>query len=204
MTVRQVLELWLVSSVAVSSGKSCYDSHMQKIATLAGGCFWCLQAPFEQKPGVIKVVAGFAGGQTQHPSYENVIQGDTGHREAVQVHYDSDQISFKDILDIFWLQIDPTDPGGQFADRGIQYTTAIYHHDTEQEQIAKKSKQAKEESGIYDGPIATIIEPFTNFYSAEEYHQQYHLKNPQAYKQYHRGSGREAFIEQTKIKIKEE
>jgi methionine-S-sulfoxide reductase len=174
---------------------------MEKIATLAGGCFWCLQAPYEGKPGIIKVVAGYAGGQVQNPSYEDVVQGDTGHREAVQVHYDPEQISFQQILDIFWLQIDPTDPEGQFADRGFQYTTAIYHHDDEQEQVAEESKLALEESGRYQSPIATQIELFTNFYPAEEHHQQYYLKNPQAYKQYHQGSGRAAFIAQNKQKL---
>ena len=173
----------------------------EKIATLAGGCFWCLQAPFENKPGILKVEAGYAGGDMANPTYDDVVTGTTGHREAVQVHFDPEKMSFDQILDIFWLQIDPTDEGGQFADRGFQYTTAIYYHDDQQKEIAQKSKQALQESGIHKGDIATVIEEFSSFYPAEEYHQQYYLKNPEAYKQYHRGSGREAFVEQTKQKL---
>ncbi|MBP9820369.1 peptide-methionine (S)-S-oxide reductase MsrA [Candidatus Woesebacteria bacterium] len=161
-----------------------------KVATLAGGCFWCLQAPFEQKPGVVATIAGYAGGRRPNPSYEQVNTGVTGHREAVQVFFKPDFISYREILDIFWLQIDPTDSGGQFADRGEQYTTAIFYHSPEQHADAEASKRKLEDENQSAKPFVTKVLPFTNFYPAEDYHQQFYKKQPDVYYRYKLLSGR--------------
>jgi methionine-S-sulfoxide reductase len=170
-------------------------------ATFAGGCFWCLVAPFEQLPGVKNVVSGYAGGVEKNPGYHQVARGETGHREAVQIEYDETLVSYQQLLDIFWLQIDPTDPGGQFADRGFQYTTGIFYHDEMQHELAEASKQAKNESGLYELPIATSIIPYTTFFPAEEEHQRFYAKQPEYYQQYAVGSGRKVYIDQVKQKI---
>ncbi len=164
-------------------------------ATFAGGCFWCMQPPFQQIEGVVDVVAGYAGGIKENPSYEEVSAGTTGHLEAVQVTYDPEKISFGKLLDVFWTQIDPTDPEGQFADKGSQYKTAIFYHDDEQKRIAEISKKNLEDSGKFKKPVATAIKPYTNFYPAEEYHQNYARKKPREYLQYKTYSGRKSFIE---------
>lgn len=165
-----------------------------QLATFAGGCFWCMVAPFEKMPGVIKIVSGYTGGCTDNPTYQEVCAGGTGHYEAVQVTYDSTVMSYDKLLEIFWLQIDPTDTGGQFHDRGKSYQTAIFYHSEEQKQSAEQSKKALAESGRFTKPIATEILPAATFYLAEEYHQDYHKKNPGHYRMYRTGSGREAFI----------
>jgi len=167
----------------------------QKTATLAGGCFWCLEADFEKAEGVIEVVSGYSGGAEESPTYEQVSSGRTGHVEAVQVHYDPKKITYKEILDFFWRHVDPTDPGGQFADRGSHYRTVIFYHDEEQKRLAEASKRALETSGLFEGPIATEIVKFTNFYPAEDYHQDYYKTNALRYKIYRLGSGRDAFIQ---------
>jgi peptide methionine sulfoxide reductase msrA/msrB len=166
------------------------------VATFAGGCFWCMESPFEKLDGVLHVSAGYTGGEKKNPTYQEVTSGKTGHLEAVQVWFDPERATYGQIVDIFWRQIDPTDPGGQFADRGSQYETAIFYHDEEQRQIAEESKQELELSKRFDRPIATRILPAAEFYAAEEYHQDYYKKNPAHYQSYRRGSGREAFIEQ--------
>lgn len=163
-------------------------------ATFAGGCFWCMQPPFRILEGVVDVVSGYAGGKKESPTYEEVSSGTTGHLEAVQVTYDPDKISYETLLDVFWKQIDPTDPIGQFADKGSQYKTAIFYHDNEQKQLAELSKKNLDASGHFEQPVATQIFPYTNFYRAEEYHQDYDSKNPGRYKQYKTLSGRESFI----------
>jgi len=165
-----------------------------KTATFAGGCFWCMQPPFRAADGVITTISGYAGGTKDNPTYEEVSSGITGHLESVQVTYDEKKISYTALLDIFWHQIDPTDPSGQFADKGSQYHTAIFYHDEEQRKIAESSKKALESSGKFSRPITTEIRPYTNFYPAEEYHQDYDRKNPDHYKQYKTYSGRESFI----------
>jgi peptide methionine sulfoxide reductase msrA/msrB len=167
----------------------------QELATFAGGCFWCMVSPFEEMPGIIQVVSGYTGGHKENPTYEEVCSGTTGHYEAVQITFDPDVFPYENLLDIFWRQIDPTDPGGQFYDRGRSYQTAIFYHNEEQKRKAEASKKALEESGRFDKPIVTEILPASPFYPAEEYHQNYHKKNPLHYKMYSRGSGREAFIE---------
>jgi peptide-methionine (S)-S-oxide reductase len=164
-------------------------------ATFAGGCFWCMVKPFDTQPGIHSVVSGYTGGTKENPTYQEVCREDTGHYEAVQITYDSDVFPYEKLLEIFWSQIDPTDSGGQFYDRGHSYKTAIFYHDQEQKQKAEESKKELQESGRYSKPIVTDIIPATVFYNAEEYHQHYYKKNPAHYQTYHRGSGREAFIQ---------
>lgn len=164
-------------------------------ATFAGGCFWCMQPPFRNLEGVTEVVSGYAGGQKANPSYDEVSSGTTGHLESVQVTYDPEKISYDRLLDVFWQQIDSTDPYGQFADKGSQYHTAIFYHDEEQKRLAEASKKRLDESKKFDRPVATDIRKCTNFYPAEEYHQDYDQKKPGQYKTYKTLSGRASFIQ---------
>lgn len=163
-------------------------------ATFAGGCFWCMVKPFDQYPGVIRVVSGYTGGTKPYPTYEEVCSGKYGHYEAVQITFDPKQISYEELLNIYWRQIDPTDPGGQFFDRGISYQTAIFYHDEEQRNKAERSKRDLEKRGRFDKPIVTKILPAQPFYPAEEEHQDYYKKNPLHYERYFHGSGRADFI----------
>jgi peptide methionine sulfoxide reductase msrA/msrB len=163
-------------------------------ATFAGGCFWCTQADFEKVPGVVKVIAGYTGGHQENPTYQEVSAGGTGHVEAVQVAYDPTKVSYKQLLDYFWRHVDPTDPNGQFVDRGPQYRSVIFYHNDEQKREAEESKQELEKSGRFTKPIVTAILPFTKFYPAEEYHQDYYKKNPLRYKFYRWNSGRDQFL----------
>lgn len=166
-------------------------------ATLAGGCFWCMEPPFVTLDGVEEVVAGYTGGDEVDPSYEEVSSGNTGHYEAVEIYFDPGEITFKEILDVYWKHIDPTDPGGQFADRGSQYETAIFYQNDDQKRTAEESKLQLEESGKFDDPIVTEILPAQEFYPAEKYHQDYSEKNPDHYESYKKLSGREDFIKKT-------
>jgi len=166
-------------------------------ATFAGGCFWCMESPFEQLDGVTEVVAGYTGGRKKNPTYEEVCSGTTGHLEAVQVTYDPSRVSYAQILDVFWRSIDPTDSIGQFADKGSQYQTAVFYQNEEQKKLAEMSKQELGASGKFDKPIATEIRPAGEFYPAEEHHQGYYLKNPEHYKNYKYHSGREPYLKQT-------
>jgi peptide methionine sulfoxide reductase msrA/msrB len=168
-----------------------------KKATFAGGCFWCMQPPFRMLEGVVEVISGYAGGTKANPTYEEVSSGTTGHLEAVQVTYDPNKISYETLLDTFWKQIDPTDAGGQFADRGSQYHTAIFYHDEEQRRLAEASREKMNSSGKFPKPVMTEIRPYTNFYPAEEYHQDYDRKNPERYHEYKVLSGREPYIKKT-------
>ena len=170
------------------------DDSTLKVATFAGGCFWCTESDFEKLPGVVKVVSGYTGGQKVNPSYEEVSSGSTGHVEAVQVYYDPSKLTYTELLDTFWKHIDPTDSGGQFVDRGSQYRSVIFYHDEEQKKLAEKSKQDLGKSGKFDKPIATEIIKFTQFYEAEEYHQDYYKTSPLRYKYYRSASGRDQFI----------
>jgi peptide methionine sulfoxide reductase msrA/msrB len=171
------------------------DRMDEQVATFAGGCFWCMEHPFDELPGVIKVVSGYSGGHKKNPTYEEVSSGVTGHAESVQITFDPSVISYKKLLDVFWMQIDPTDPGGQFVDRGNQYRSAIFYHNEEQKREAEASKEALEKSGRFEGPIVTQIVQFTVFYPAEEYHQHYYKKNPLRYKFYRFNSGRDRFLD---------
>ncbi|MDD5455251.1 MAG: peptide-methionine (S)-S-oxide reductase MsrA [Candidatus Ratteibacteria bacterium] len=177
------------------------DTKFQK-ATFAGGCFWCMEPAFELKEGVIDVQAGYMGGTRKNPTYEEVSSGKTGHREVVQITYDPSKISYSQLLDVFWQQINPTDLEGQFSDKGSQYKTAIFYHNEEQKRLAEKSKDQLQKTGKFDKPIVTDIIPATAFYKAEEYHQDYYKKNPERYDLYKKGSGRESFLEKIWGKIK--
>lgn len=165
--------------------------------TLAGGCFWCIEGALQGVEGVVSAVSGYAGGSAKEAEYLTVARGTTNHREAVQIVYDPKVISTEALLNKFWASIDPVDAGGQFADRGPQYTTAIYYHTDEQKLVAEASKEALGNSGLVSGQVATRIEPFTTFYPAEEYHQDYFLKSADHYNKYKEASGREGFIEET-------
>ena len=169
------------------------DSKYEK-ATFAGGCFWCMEPPFENLEGVVKVVPGYIGGSKENPTYNEVSAGNTGHLEAVQISYDPQKVSYEKLVDVFWTQIDPTDEGGQFVDRGSQYTTAIFYHDDAQKRIAEESKVRLDKSGRYDKPIVTEIRQYTTFYEAEDYHQDFYKKSPDRYKSYKFFSGREQFL----------
>jgi peptide methionine sulfoxide reductase msrA/msrB len=164
-------------------------------AVFAGGCFWCIESAFVGVEGVMSVVSGYTGGKKENPTYKEVSSGNTGHYEAVEVSYDPMIVSYRDLLDIFWVQIDPTDVGGQFADRGSQYRTAIFYNSEKQKELAEESKKEIERMGKFDKPIVTEILPAEKFYPAEDYHQEYYKKNPLRYKIYRAGSGRDSFIE---------
>lgn len=168
-----------------------------EIATIAGGCFWCIEAPFEKVEGVKKATSGYAGGTEPNPTYKQVSSGKTDYREAVQVYFDPDIISYSEILDIYWKQFDPTDEGGSFYDRGHQYTSAIFYHNKKQREIAEGSKKELDKSDIFNEKIVTPIIKFTTFYPAEEYHQDYYKKDPERYYSYRKGSGRDAFTKKT-------
>lgn len=163
------------------------------MATFAGGCFWCMEPPFKTMKGVREVTPGYTGGETKDPTYNEVSTGTTGHLEAVQIVYDPEKVSYEELLERYWQQIDPTDPGGQFVDRGSQYRTAIFYHNERQKTLAKQSKKELANSGKFEAPIVTEIRPFETFYPAETYHHEYYKKKPKKYKRYKRGSGREQF-----------
>ncbi|MCH8029201.1 MAG: peptide-methionine (S)-S-oxide reductase MsrA [Candidatus Dadabacteria bacterium] len=169
------------------------NTTLQK-ATFAGGCFWCMEPPFEKLDGVLEVISGYVGGQKENPTYNEVSAGRTNHAEAVQVVFNPSKISYTELLDVFWRQINPTDPDGQFVDRGQQYRTAIFYHTDEQKRLAEQSKEALEESGRFKAPIVTEIEKATAFYKAEEYHQDFYKKNSLGYKTYRKSSGRDNYL----------
>ena len=179
----------------IESNGSNMDNNKIKKTVFAGGCFWCMQNPYDELKGVVSTAVGYTGGNKDNPTYEEVCAGNTGHAEAIEVLYDSSQISYAELLNVFWRNIDPTTLNRQFANVGTQYRTAIFYHSEEQKQSAESSKQEMERSGIYDDPIATEITPASTFYRAEEYHQKYYEKCPLKYKMYKTGSGREQYLE---------
>jgi len=183
----------LLSAILLIQMESYAQTKIEK-ATLAGGCFWCMEHPFEKLKGVLEVISGYTGGHKDNPTYKEVSAGETGHVEAVQITFDSSKITYSELLDVFWKQIDPTDPGGQFVDRGIQYNTAIFYHDKEQKALAEKSKAGLDKSGRYKKPIVTEIIKATRFYKAEDYHQDYYKENPLRYKYYRYSSGRDQYL----------
>lgn len=164
-------------------------------ATFAGGCFWCMVEPFDERPGIISVISGYTGGTVANPTYEEVCSNKTGHVEAVQITFDPSIVKYENLVELFWQQIDPTDPEGQFHDRGSSYKTAIFYHNESQRLIAEKSKTALENSGRFTKAIATKIIPAKPFYEAEVEHQDYYKKNPIHYQAYRHGSGRQSFID---------
>ncbi len=194
MTARLMRILMAVGFLQFADEASAAGPLKTATATFAGGCFWCMESPFEKLDGVVDVVSGYAGGKKANPTYEEVSAGGTGHVEAVQVTYDPTRIKYDELLRVFWKQIDPTDEGGQFVDRGKQYRSVIYYHGEEQRRLAEKSKAELEKSGRFTKPVVTEILPFKNFYPAEEYHQDYHRNNPMRYRYYRSGSGRDQFL----------
>ncbi|MHB1400096.1 MAG: peptide-methionine (S)-S-oxide reductase MsrA [Trichloromonadaceae bacterium] len=165
-------------------------------AIFAGGCFWCMEPPFDHLPGVISTTSGYTGGSKANPSYEEVSAGGSGHTEAVEVLFDPQRVNYEKLLEVFWRNIDPTDAGGQFVDRGSQYRSGIFYRDEMQRQQAEQSKAALMKSGRFARPIVTEIVAATTFYPAEEYHQDYYRKNPLRYKYYRFNSGRDQFLDQ--------
>ncbi|MCB4204853.1 peptide-methionine (R)-S-oxide reductase MsrB [Deferribacterales bacterium Es71-Z0220] len=163
-------------------------------ATFAGGCFWCIEEAFEKIDGVIEAVSGYTGGHVENPTYRDVSSGYTGHFEAVEVTYDPLKVSYEDLLNVFWQNVDPTDDGGQFVDRGSQYHTAIFYHNDTQKRLAKESKNRIANSGRFDKPIATQILEAKKFYKAEDYHQDYYKKDKFNYKMYKLNSGRMTYL----------
>jgi methionine-S-sulfoxide reductase len=163
-------------------------------ATFAGGCFWCMEPPFDKLDGVASTTSGYAGGKEENPTYKQVSAGRTGHAEVVQILYDPGKVSYEKLLDVFWRQINPTTPDRQFVDVGRQYRSAIFHHNEEQRRLAEESKKKWEESGRFGAPIVTEILPVGKFWPAEEYHQDYYMKNPLRYKYYRFGSGRDKYL----------
>ncbi|WP_034670461.1 peptide-methionine (S)-S-oxide reductase MsrA [Ectobacillus panaciterrae] len=167
-----------------------------ELATFAGGCFWCMVKPFDELPGIHGVLSGYAGGHVENPTYEQVKTGTTGHYEVVQIKFDPDVFPYEKLLELYWPQIDPTDDGGQFFDRGPQYRTAVFYHNEKQRELAERSKLDVAQSGRFTKSIVTEILPAAPFYVAEEHHQHFYKKNPEKYKQERTESGREAFIEE--------
>ena len=193
------LVLIVVSALMISPTRSALaaDKITPKIATatFAGGCFWCMQPPYEKLPGVISVTVGYTGGTKANPTYEEVSSGATGHAESVQIVFNDSKTSYSQLLDVFWRNINPTTLNQQFADTGTQYRTAIFYHNKEQKKFALASKEKLQKSGKFKDPIVTEIVPALAFYPAEEHHQKYYKKNPLRYNLYHQASGRDRYIE---------
>lgn len=177
------------------TGSAVPKEMMLETITLAGGCFWCIESFYQELPGVTDAISGYAGGDSENANYVRVTTGHTKHRESVQVTFDTSIIPTEKIIDLFWTQINPVDNGGQFADRGFQYTTAIYYHDEDQKRLAELSRERLKGSDLFEGKIETELVPLTTFFEAEEYHQDYYLKASDHYKRYKKGSGREGFID---------
>ena len=164
-------------------------------AIFAGGCFWCMETPFEKLPGVISAVSGYTGGFKENPTYEEVSSGGTGHVEAVEITYDPDTISYEKLLDVFWMNIDPTAVDRQFVDVGHQYRAAVFYLDDAQKRLAEETREKLQQSNRFIRPIVTEIRQASVFYPAEDYHQNYYKKNPTRYKYYRNGSGRDQFLD---------
>jgi peptide-methionine (S)-S-oxide reductase len=166
------------------------------VAIFAGGCFWCMEPPFDALPGVVSTTSGYTGGSVANPTYEQVSSGRTGHRESVKVEFDPKRVSYAELIEVFWHNVDPTDAGGQFCDRGEQYTTAIFTTGEEQQAEALAAKEKLEASHRLPHPVVTAILPADPFYPAEDYHQDYYEKNPLRYKVYRAGCGRDRVLEE--------
>jgi peptide-methionine (S)-S-oxide reductase len=176
---------------ALAAGETGYET-----ATFAGGCFWCMEPPFDRLDGVVSTTSGYTGGSKQDPTYKEVSRGGTGHAESVRIVYDPEKISYSELLDVFWHNIDPTSADGQFCDRGNQYRSEIFYHDAGQQRLAEASKKALAESKPFKEPVVTAISPAGPFYPAEDYHQDYYQKNPVRYKFYRYGCGRDRRLEE--------
>ncbi len=191
---KEIVLITLMLSVIINACADVNENVKIEKATFAGGCFWCMEHPFEELDGVIEVVSGYTGGHKENPTYQEVSAGGTGHLEAVQIEYNSSKITYSELLDVFWEQIDPTDAAGQFVDKGSQYSTAIFYHNKKQKSLAEKSKEELDKSGKYDKPIVTEILKASKFYKAEEYHQDYYKKCPIRYESYRSASGRDKYL----------
>ncbi len=196
--ISAALMLLTLPALTIAKDEMAKDKMMAAMANtekaiFAGGCFWCMEKPFEQLDGVKAVVSGYSTGKTKKPTYQNYMSG--GHLEAIEITYDPAQVSYEKLLDVFWHQIDPTDAGGQFVDRGYAYTTGIFYLNETQRKLAEASKVKLEASGVFSKPIVTPIKPAQTFYRAEEYHQDYYKKNPLRYWYYRKGSGRDQYLD---------
>ena len=188
--------LWLTMIMSTGQVIAQPDNSDQAVATFAGGCFWCMEPPFDELDGVSSTTSGYIGGHVENPSYEQVTTGRTGHAEAMLVTYDPEVVDYATLLDVYWQNIDPLDSGGQFCDRGSSYRSTIFVHTAEQRELAEASKQEIAASGQLNGEIVTPIEEATTFYPAEEYHQDYYEKNPLRYRFYKWNCGREQRLEE--------
>jgi len=194
MTIRPLAAAALALGLATLGGRVTAETPPARglaKATFAGGCFWCMEGPFDHVPGVVSTTSGYTGGTVKRPSYEEVSSGATGHAESVEVAYDPAKVTYAQLLEVFWHNVDPTDGGGQFCDRGNQYRTEIFYHDEEQKRLAEQSKKDLEASGVLKKKILTQIVPASDFFPAEDYHQDYYLKNPLRYKFYRLNCGRD-------------
>ena len=191
----------LTAGLAVTGSTGAEEMKMEKMdegyrkATFAGGCFWCMEPPFDKLDGVISTTSGYTGGPEKDPTYKEVSAGRTGHTEAVQVVFDPEKVTYRKLLEVFWMQINPTTPDRQFVDVGSQYRPGIFYHNDEQKRQAEESRKEMAESGRFDGPIVTEITRAGDFWPAEDYHQDYYTKNPLRYKFYRYGSGRDQYLE---------
>jgi peptide-methionine (S)-S-oxide reductase len=193
---RLLLPLLAAILATVSLAETAPVNSGYETATFAGGCFWCMEPPFDKLDGVISTTSGYTGGHTKNPTYKEVSHGGTGHAESVEIIYDPKKISYQELLDVYWHNIDPTSADGQFCDRGNQYRSEIFYHNDEQRRLAEASKKALIESKRFTEPVVTAISPAGAFYPAEEYHQDYYQKNPVRYKFYRYGCGRDRRLEE--------
>ena len=182
--------------IVMSHGSSAHDRSQHAKATFAGGCFWCMEEAFENVEGVVSVVSGYAGGQVENPTYEEVSAGGTGHTESIEVTYDPSKVTYEDLLDVFWRNVDPTTPNAQFCDHGSQYRTAIFYHNETQKQLIDESRERLDASKTFPESIVTEVLPASAFYIAEDYHQDFYTKNPIRYKYYKWNCGRTRRLEQ--------
>ena len=195
--IASIFTLWLASAFAAAfaaDAPKVPPGHA--VATFAGGCFWCMEPPYDKLAGVTATISGYMGGRTANPTYQDVTSGTTGHAEVVQVVYDPKKVSYEKLLEVFWVNIDPTVKDRQFCDGGNQYRTAIFYHDDAQRKAAEASKAALEKSKPFKEPIVTPIEMASAFTPAEDYHQDYYVKNPVRYNLYRNGCGRDARLRQ--------
>ncbi|MEZ5542688.1 MAG: peptide-methionine (S)-S-oxide reductase MsrA [Pseudomonadota bacterium] len=193
---RWLLALPLALAAACATAAPASAAPGTAVATFAGGCFWCMEPPFDKLDGVISTTPGYTGGHKENPTYQEVSAGGTGHAEAVQIVYDPTRVSYQQLLDVYWHNIDPTSADGQFCDRGDQYRSEIFYHTPEQQRLAQASKAALERDKPFEDPVVTRISAAGTFYPAEEYHQDYYLKNPLRYKFYRFGCGRDPRLEE--------
>jgi peptide methionine sulfoxide reductase msrA/msrB len=208
MNIKKILKFSAIAALVVGSSSAFCGDATERLSNpkvdqskgavaeviLAGGCFWCMEAPFEELPGVLDVISGYSGGKEVDPTYEQVSSGKTGHREVVLVKFDASKIRLERILEVYWRSFDPTDDRGQFADRGFQYTSGIFVKSESDRKIAEDSRRQLMDSKKFSKPIVTPIDTAQAFYPAEEYHQDYYKKNPIRYQYYRSGSGRDKFL----------